>query len=392
VFISDRTTYRNNALANLACTVTGRVMSTSGLQVGGLTVVGCQQRQLRLRERMRHDRIDRMVLIDRRHVYYVSGYWASSHYTPVMLLTLDGLSHLVAPDKVDPNCVAANQITIYESNRLGTLIDDQLGAALEPLQDIFHQSGRMALDLPGLDVSGKSDVHDASKILLDLRRAKDDDEISLIRDAIRGCEAAYARAAEIVQPGVREIDVFAEMHSAAVKELGEPIGELGNDFQAGTPGGPPRQRAIQRGELMPLDVSVSVRGYRCDLCRTFAVGREPSQQQREAAKMAERAIEFVEQNVREGTSCRQLYETVKRQLEGSHGWQFFHHLGHGIGLSAHESPRLNPYWDDSFAIGDVFTVEPGLYDEPLRAGVRIEQNYWLSASGLKRLSNFPTEL
>ena len=94
-----------------------------------------------------------------------------------------------------------------------------------------------------------------------------------IRHAVRACEAGYARAAEILRPGIREIDVYAELQAAAIKELGERIGELGNDFQSGSPGGPPRNRPIEHGELMPLDVSVYVRRYSCDLCRTFAVGQ-----------------------------------------------------------------------------------------------------------------------
>ena len=177
-----------------------------------------------------------------------------------------------------------------------------------------------------------------------------------------------------------------------MKELGEPIGELGNDFQAGTPGGPPRTRVIERGELMPLDVSVSVRGYRCDLCRTFAIGGEPSPEQLEAARLVERALRYVEENAHVVSSCRQLYEEVRQQLDGILRWQFFHHLGHGIGLSPHEAPRLNPHWNDFLEIGDIFTAEPGLYGEALRAGVRIEHNYWMSFKGLIRLPSYPTSL
>jgi Xaa-Pro dipeptidase len=100
----------------------------------------------------------------------------------------------------------------------------------------------------------------------------------------------------------------------------------------------------------------------------------------------------VEENAHIGSSCRQLYEDVRQQLDGKHGWQFFHHLGHGIGLSPHEAPRLNPHWNDFLEIGDVFTAEPGLYGESLRAGVRIEHNFWLSPDGLRRLSNYPASL
>ncbi len=103
------------------------------------------------------------------------------------------------------------------------------------------------------------------------------------------------------------------------------------------------------------------------------------------------AQDYVAQTARPGTSCRQLYHQVKGMLDGQHGWNFRHHLGHGIGLAAHEAPRLNPHWDDTLQPGDVFTCEPGLYGPELRAGVRIEEDYLVTETGLERLSSFPTD-
>ncbi len=67
---------------------------------------------------------------------------------------------------------------------------------------------------------------------------------------------------------------------------------------------------------------------------------------------------------------------------------FFHHLGHGFGLFPHEGPHLNPRWDDTFAVGDVFTAEPGLYGPELRAGIRLEENYVVTETGVERLTRF----
>ncbi len=72
--------------------------------------------------------------------------------------------------------------------------------------------------------------------------------------------------------------------------------------------------------------------------------------------------------------------------------KFNHHLGHGIGLFPHEGPHLNPHWDDTFVEGDVFACEPGLYAPELHAGLRIENDYLVTASGVELLSPFPLEL
>ena len=68
------------------------------------------------------------------------------------------------------------------------------------------------------------------------------------------------------------------------------------------------------------------------------------------------------------------------------------HLGHGIGLFPHEAPHLNPSWDDVLAEGEVIAVEPALYDPALRSGLRLENDYLVTATGLELLSPFPLAL
>ena len=73
-------------------------------------------------------------------------------------------------------------------------------------------------------------------------------------------------------------------------------------------------------------------------------------------------------------------------------WVFNHHLGHGVGLSVHEGPHLNPRWDDTFEAGDFFTAEPGLYHTDLQHGVRLEQNYLVTADGVELWTDWPMGL
>ena len=83
---------------------------------------------------------------------------------------------------------------------------------------------------------------------------------------------------------------------------------------------------------------------------------------------------------------------AQRQLDRSPVGVFNHHLGHGIGLFPHEAPHLNPFWDDTFELGDVFTAEPGLYAPELLAGLRLENDYLVTETGVQRLTNFPLQL
>jgi len=347
-----------------------------------LDLNACRARQGRLRGRLRERGLDTALIMDRRLVHYFTGYWHySSNNVVAAVLPAEGPVTVVAPTQVER---AADRSLAYEANRLGTLVDDQVGALLAVARPLLV--GAVGCDWP------LPETTDIKPVLYALRRTKDADEVAMLRKAIACCDAAYAAARDLPRPGVPEMHLYAQLLAAASEEAGEPIGDFGNDFQSGTSGGLPRQRAVEEGEMAIYDLTVIYRGYCCDLCRSFTVGGQPSAAQREAYRLIMDAFAHIEATVKPGKSCKELYEEVHAMLDGQHGWRFPHHLGHGIGLNPHEAPRLNPHWDDVFQPGDTFTAEPGLYAEELKGGIRIEQNYLVTESGVERLSHFPTEI
>ena len=358
----------------------------------GLTSDGCRARRRRLHERMARDHLDAALVCDRRLVHYFTGYWCPAVFAAVVVVERDGPTTLVVPHPPDFE-PAADAVRHYPAQRLATLVDDQLGSAVDVIAGQLHRFDRVGVDGPVLPwVHPTASWTDLRPALLALRRTKDADEVALLRRAIAATEAAYRSAFAALRPGVTEVELFAGMQAAAAESAGEVLGEFGNDFQVGSPGGPPRRREAREGEVAVLDLSVTLRGYRSDLCRSFVVGHEPTTEQADARERILAVLRHVEHSARPGVSCRQLYAEAVRMLDGYRGWSFPHHLGHGIGLSAHEAPRLNPEWEDTFQVGDVFTAEPGLYHPDLRAGLRIEEIYHLTDSGLKKLTTFPTDL
>jgi Xaa-Pro dipeptidase len=357
-----------------------------------LTSDGCRQRQARLRQALDKLDLDAALVADRRHVHYFTGLWQRSLFSPMVLIERDGPVTLSAPaEPLAP--VAADETIVYASHRLGTLVDDQWSSAYDPLRSRLGAIKMLGLDIPSpRAATANQATQDLRPTLWSLRRRKDPDEVALIHCAIAATEAAYAYARNALRPGINEVELFAGMLASIAGAIGEPIGEIGNDFQIGSLGGMPRRRPAETGEAAILDVSVVVRGYTSDLCRSFVVGGQPTDLQETAFERIVAVLQDIENNLRPDVDCRGLYQAAAAKLSGYHGWTFGHHLGHGIGLSAHEAPRLNPHWTDTLEVGDVFTIEPGLYGKDLRAGLRLEQNYHLSPTGLVRLSQFPLGL
>jgi Xaa-Pro aminopeptidase len=245
---------------------------------------------------------------------------------------------------------------------------------------------------PHLLLGWNATLMEIDAVMFDLRRRKDADELRMLTRANEANHAMYSRGREIVRPGANELDIYSELYSVAVHVLGERPTYFGQDFRSNARGGAPRDRAIQAGETMILDLGVGFRGYHSDNARTLAVGGNPSEKQQQAWKAAASVFDIIRSQARPGASCRAIFHEVQKQLDKSLPWVFDHHLGHGVGLAPQEGPHLNPRWEDTLAEGDFIAVEPGLYHEELHAGIRLEQNFVVTAIGVDLMSDWPLEL
>lgn len=347
--------------------------------------------------------LDLVVVARTEHVQWLAGPRFGWVFEPLAALDAAGRCTLVAPNKA-PEISAADVVTTYEAQWHSTLRNDQradASAALVKALEKQPRPKRIGVEysiaslhlLEALDAETNNiETIDIEPALFRLRRRKDSDELARLRMAIAATGAMYARAREIIKPGIVELDVFNELQAVAVREFGEMLTGTGNDYACGVPGGPPRRRPAEAGELYILDLGPAYRGYFADNCRAIAVDGRPTRQQHQVWETIVEVFDIVERFVRPGASCRELFERIDRHLTDSKLGEFGHHLGHGIGLFPHEAPHLNPHWDDTFEVGEVFTAEPGLYGADLRGGIRLENDYLVTDSGVELLSDFPLEL
>jgi len=358
----------------------------------------CRLRQKRLLQAVSTS-ADAVVIGAPSNVYYLTGHLADWRKESAVVLFGDGRSVLMAANRA-PEGMAVDDTRSYEANWNGTLRQEQAMAVAAQLVEIIHDGGakRIAIDASAVSsqllMANLFKTTPVDQALYKLRRVKDADELAIMQTAISATEAMHAKAREIIHPGVSELDVFNELSAAAVRTLGEPMSELlGNDFACGVAGGSPRKdRVAQAGEIYILDLGPQYRGYYADNCRATAVDRKPTDVQMKAWQAIVDALSLVEKLAKPGVKCHDLFNAVDEHLKQRLGTGMPHHLGHGVGLSPHEYPHLNLKWDDTLLEGEVFTAEPAVYSKELRGGIRLENQYLVTKTGVKNLVNVPLEL
>ncbi len=371
-----------------------------------LSVNESENRQARLRRIMADRRIDLAVVTDPRHVMYLTGRTTTPDQPAVLLLPAEGERILIGPHSSQP--AACDRDLTYLTFSITVLVDDLVADAavlldqaicdVAPPLRVFVEPSAMPARIADVLRShvAQSTWIDLRPTLLELRRRKDADEVDSIRRSIRVAEAGYAAAHRTIATGRTELDVHAAMYDAMVHELQSSFvldGDFATGQRADRGGGPPTRRAIEPGDLYILDIFPRIDGYACDLCRTFAVD-EPTPAQREAWQLVHGTLEEVVRLIRPGVAGGEIRAEMERRLHRSELARdsFFHHAGHGIGLQPHESPRMIIDCDHTFELGNVFTLEPGIYGPHLQGGLRLEHNYLLGPDGPEQLDSFPMDL
>src|SRR5450432_2165698 len=231
-------------------------------------------------------------------------------------------------------------------------------------------------------------LKDAPSIVERARMVKDADELEKIRAAVKLGAKLFDRALQVLRPGVKEVEVAAEMeHAARRGGAGEMsfFTIIASGARSALPHGRASEQAIPKGAFVVCDFGVILSGYCSDQTRTVWVGmvQEGARRAYEAVKEAQQAAVDA---VRPGIAVGDVDAAARKVLrKAGLGRYFAHSTGHGVGLEIHEIPRVADGQKEILQPGMVITIEPGVYF-PGKWGVRIEDMVAVTVGGCEVLT------
>jgi Xaa-Pro aminopeptidase len=145
---------------------------------------------------------------------------------------------------------------------------------------------------------------------------------------------------------------------------------------------------VVEGEPVLFEIWVNADGYWADHTKNLVVGDLKA----EYAELEEQLLGVYSDALTCAMPGRPMSELDRTVREGfdrlGYAGQPSHPICHGIGARAHEPPYPHQAGEGVFEAGMVLAIEPGVY-WPGGGGLRVEDNFLLTAGGLEKLSAFP---
>ncbi len=234
----------------------------------------------------------------------------------------------------------------------------------------------------------------AEEKLRQLRMIKDEQELTIIREACKLADFAIEVGTNEIKEGKTEMDVLAaieyELKRKGINEMSFPTMVL-TGKNAASPHGTPGTTKIQKGDLVLFDLGVVYKGYCSDITRTVAY-YDINEKQEEIYETVLQAQLAALEASKPGALCSEIDKIARQYItDKGYGQYFPHRLGHGLGISVHEYPSLTETNTLPIQTGMVYTIEPGIY-VPEVAGVRIEDDVYITETGYETLTKYPKTL
>jgi Xaa-Pro aminopeptidase len=368
----------------------------------------------RVRALMAEQELDAFVVRAPDNVLYLTNFWGMKGYD-ACVFPREGEPVLIC---LEPSAEDAARTAWTQDVRLFAGYDpgDPRPPGLRALELAFEAAagyGRVGLELSlGTQASdrmvgepttftkawfdGFPGAADATPLLNEARMIKTAQEVERMRLANEIAAAAMEHVQGILRPGMTEAKAAAEwlgfVHGEGTGWNGQVELALGFSLVWSGPGiktftattsGPVVENAPTLFEIW-----VCADGYWADHTKNLCPGELTPRYQELLEQLTAvygDAIDFAAA----GASLAELDRRVRAGIaDAGYPGQPSHPICHGVGARAHEPPYAHQAGGGEIRDGMVLAIEPGIY-WPDGGGLRLEDNFLITADGAEKLSPFP---
>jgi Xaa-Pro aminopeptidase len=267
---------------------------------------------------------------------------------------------------------------------------------------------------------------DVSPALRELRSVKSPWELERMRETARMLGGIFGEVPSFLRPGMREVDLAAEIEARMRRAGNEGSPRLrgwnqeffmglaiaggaasapsyfdgpvtGSGLSPYSPMGSSLE-PIARDTPVLLDYTATQNGYITDLTRIAVCGRLAPELER-AFSVARRIQDAVAAALKPGAVPSKLFAEARAQADAAGlGDRFMgppgaqaRFVGHGVGLELDETPVLAPGFDAPLRLGQTLALEPK-FVFPGMGAVGIENTWVVGEHGGERFAELPDDL
>ncbi|MFM7827890.1 MAG: M24 family metallopeptidase [Acidimicrobiaceae bacterium] len=331
-----------------------------------------------------------LLVVDLNNICWLTGFTGSAGTLIVrpddMVLVVDGRYGDQAREQIKNS--GANCEVI--EGRSAVALREALANATKSIKIVHFDSAELTVgQLENMTDQLSSELRKIAPIVPKLRRRKTEPEIERMQLAALATDLAMAEVVPMLSQGLTERDIRDELdyrmrrHGAEFTSYDTIVASGPN---AARPHHRPVSRRIETGDSVVIDVGGLVDGYHSDMTRTFLIG-DVDAVLSEMHEVVSKSQLLGLAAVKAGVLAQDVDKTCRDYIaEAGFASEFTHSTGHGVGLQIHEMPWVRTGFAEPLEVGEVVTVEPGVYREGL-GGVRIEDLVVVTQSGCRVLTS-----
>ena len=352
----------------------------------------------RVRELMRQRELDALVVASPENTPYLAGV-----IIPTQKFFRERLAIVLWPADGEPTFIVCD--LELDLARAGTWIKDlrwyvefqqsPIACVAEVMQEKGLTRGRVGVETTFLIAKFWDELQNsvpqvswvpADDLLSEARSVKAEAESDLLTAANRMTETAHLTAYQSMQSGQTEREVAERLMRTMLLAGADEITfcYLNAGVRTGMRHLRPGDYQIQPGDLIKCDAGETYQGYWSDIARTVAFG-QPRPEQRETYKKLYEVHQQCIAAAKPGVPAAEIFRVQKAGFE-RFGLPFtVPHVGHGIGLEAHESPMLVPSATRELEPNMVIAIETRMLI-PEKEGYHVEDVLQITEQGARVLT------